>query len=273
MKCSWRIGWIALVVLAFLTLGNGPAEAKIPHLIRYQGTVTDSAGVPLEGPYNLTFRIYDAETEGTRIWEEVQADVPIAKGIFSVFLGSVTSLNLVFDKDVWLSIQVSNDPEMAPRIRLTSVPTAYRAETAERAEALVNPITTSTITDDANRLVPSGAIILWTGDSCPAGYTRVSAMDGKFLVSGSTYNPTAGGSNTHSHLTPDHTHSISATTSSASGPSHGWNASKGTGTNPTDAAELQHTHSFSSSASGGGGTTGSADSRPEFATVLLCRKD
>ena len=256
------------VFIGLMVVGTLSAQAKVPHLIRYQGTVTDKTGVPLEGPYTPTFRIYDAETAGNKLWEEVQPDVPIAKGVFSVFLGGITPLDLAFDKDLWLSIQVATDPEMTPRIRLSSVPTAYRAE---KAEALANPITTSTINDDSNRLVPSGAIILWTGSSCPAGYTRVSAMDGKFLVSSSTYNPVSGGSNTHSHSGGP----FSGTTSNESDNTYlsvqsGYPNDRiagGDGTAPV--RHWSHTHTYSGST----GSTGSADSRPEFATVLLCKKD
>lgn len=142
MRTFWKIG---LLVLTLLSLGTSWAQAGIPHAIRYQGTVTDKAGVPLEGPYALVFRIYDVETGGTPLWTETQANIPISKGSFSVFLGSVTPLGLAFDKDYWLSVQVANDPEMTPRIRLTSVPTAYRAETAER---LSSSLTEANVTYD-----------------------------------------------------------------------------------------------------------------------------
>ena len=40
----------------------GVAFAQVPHLVRYQGQAVDSHGIPLEGPYVLTFRLYDATT-------------------------------------------------------------------------------------------------------------------------------------------------------------------------------------------------------------------
>jgi hypothetical protein len=95
------------------------AFAEIPHLINYQGRLTDTAGVPLNGSYNLTFRIYDAETAGNLLWEETQTGVIINKGIFAVLLGSVTNLNLAFDKPYFLEIKVGNEV-MSPRQRITS---------------------------------------------------------------------------------------------------------------------------------------------------------
>lgn len=110
--------------------------AAVPHLINYQGRLTDSSGTPLNGSYNLTFRIYDAETAGNLLWEETNAGVVIQKGIFSVLLGSVTALNLAFDKPYFLEIKVGNEV-MSPRQRITTAGYAIRAEKAEGAEGTI----------------------------------------------------------------------------------------------------------------------------------------
>jgi len=120
------------------------AFAEVPRLIRYQGQAVDSQGVPLEGPYNLIFRLYDAETAGTVLWEETQVTVALSKGHFSVLLGSVTPLvSMDWAAPCWLGIQVNAEPELAPRQRITSVPLALRAQ---QAEALTQPIAPSLIT-------------------------------------------------------------------------------------------------------------------------------
>ena len=61
-----------------------PLHAAVPHLVRYQGQAVDNLGVPLQGPYTLTFRLYDADAGGNIVWQEQQANVPINKGHFSV---------------------------------------------------------------------------------------------------------------------------------------------------------------------------------------------
>jgi len=109
-------------------------EAAVPHLINYQGRLTDTQGAALNGSYDLTFRIYDAESAGNLLWEEIQAGVVIQKGIFSVILGSVTNLNLTFDRPYFLEIKVGSEV-MSPRQRMTSAGYARRAETAETAAA------------------------------------------------------------------------------------------------------------------------------------------
>ena len=122
--------------LIFLLNFAHPLSAAVPHLVRYQGYAADSNGVALEGQYNMTFRIYDAPNGGVKLWEETQNSVPMSKGNFSVLLGQVTALNLTFDKDCWLAIQVANDAEMIPRQRITSVPLAIRAEKLDNSETM-----------------------------------------------------------------------------------------------------------------------------------------
>jgi hypothetical protein len=104
--------------------------AQVPSLIRYQGSVVDSNSVPLEGPYDLTFRFYDAVTGGTKIYEERHAQAPITKGQFSVLLGQgvpaagMSLANVSWSTPCWISIQVNTDAELAPRQQITSVPLA-----------------------------------------------------------------------------------------------------------------------------------------------------
>jgi len=254
------------------------AWADVPHLVRYQGQAADENEVPLEGPYDLTFRLYDAETTGTVLWQETQPAIPITKGHFSVLLGSVTPLDgMPWTSPCWLAIQINAEPELTPRQRITSVPLAI---TAER---LAVPVTTSTITDDAHSLVPSGVLVLSPGGACPEGYTRFAALDGKFLVADTTYQPAAGGSHTkdlsHAHgagsyAGPSHTHTFTT---------GGESQRPGDPTSPYagGAGENRHTHTGATDSGGTGAITGtsatggssSLDIRPAFATVLLCQKD
>ena len=64
--------------------------AAVPHLVRYQGTAIDANNVPLEGPYTLIFRLYNAATGGTAVWTETHTSAPVTKGRFSVLLGNGT---------------------------------------------------------------------------------------------------------------------------------------------------------------------------------------
>lgn len=127
---------IIKLFFAFLLLWAMSGElcvvnAEVPHLINYQGKLTDINNAPLEGSHVLTFRIYDAETSGSLLWQETQA-VLMQKGIFNVLLGAVTNLNLPFDAPYFLEIVVGGEV-MAPRQRITSTGYAIRAEKADLA--------------------------------------------------------------------------------------------------------------------------------------------
>lgn len=100
----------------------------VPHLIRFQGALTDSGGAPLNGTFTLSFKLYDVETGGTVLWQEVQQNVAIENGILDVELGSITPLNLLFNKQYWLGVVVNTDSEMVPRFKLTSAPYAFTSE-------------------------------------------------------------------------------------------------------------------------------------------------
>jgi hypothetical protein len=123
-------GLVLLVFLASFSL------AEIPRLINYQGMLTESDGtspVP-DGQYNMRFKIYGSLSEDDSLWWEQHTNVDVTNGLFNVILGGTSSLYLPFDTDYWLGITVGTDPELSPRIRLTSVGYAYRALVADSAE-------------------------------------------------------------------------------------------------------------------------------------------
>ncbi|MBI4597339.1 MAG: hypothetical protein HY737_02930 [Candidatus Omnitrophica bacterium] len=182
--------WCLILMSLLLT---SQAYADIPHVIRFQGDARDSNGVPLEGPYTMTFRIYDAQTAGTTLWEETQPNVAIAGGQFSVLLGQATPLNIEWNSARWLSIQVSTDPELSPRQQITSVPMALRAQVAE---SLASPTDISARVFNATAIsVPHGTYTpltfnaeRWDTDAIhdtAANTSRLTAKTaGKYLIYG-----------------------------------------------------------------------------------------
>ena len=124
---------IALFFITFCLLFLSVSYAQIPHLINYQGKLTDTDGNPVaDGAHSIIFRIYDAEAGGSLLWEETQSII-VQKGVFSCLLGGATNLEIPFDKPYWLAIKVGSDEEMTPRQRITSSGYALRAEYAEDA--------------------------------------------------------------------------------------------------------------------------------------------
>lgn len=177
------IGISVYVLSSIVPRPSSLVYAAIPHLINYQGRLTDKSGKPLEGSYALTFRIYDAETAGTQLWEETHSGVVIQKGVFSVLLGSVTNFNLTFSNPYFLEIKVGSEV-MAPRQRITSAGYAMRAENAGSADTLTSVLPTSkggtAVTTNANS--PNGVVVLDASGYVPDNSVDTGAL--KTAISG-----------------------------------------------------------------------------------------
>lgn len=222
--------FLSFIFCSFLSF----SYADIPRTINYQGKLTDKQGYPLDGSYDISFRLYDTATAGNPLWQEAHTAVSVSKGLFSVLLGTVTPLNLPFDKQYYLGIKVGADPEMTPRQQLASSPYAITAE----------------------RGVPRGVVVMWSGNiaNIPLGWALCDGTNGtpdlrnKFIVgaaqddsgiaktdiSGSLTQ--GGGSSNHAHT--------GTTASDASGNYRAWNASPGESNNNADASRGWHTHAF-----------------------------
>jgi hypothetical protein len=126
---------LILTVVGALIMSVSPCRADIPHLINYQGMLTDTGGNPLNGDYDLTFKIYGQSSGGSALWTETHTGTQVQDGLFNVILGSLSLLpSSVFEDTVrYLGITVGSDPEVSPRIRITSIPYAYRALVADSA--------------------------------------------------------------------------------------------------------------------------------------------
>jgi hypothetical protein len=115
---------------AALLLLSPAAGAAPPSTMSYQGHLTNGVSVNVpDGPYALTFKLYDVSSGGVALWTETQGSVTVTNGLFSVVLGSTTPLAVPFDRQYWLGVTVGADPEMAPRALLTSVPYAMATRT------------------------------------------------------------------------------------------------------------------------------------------------
>jgi hypothetical protein len=111
--------------LALLTIVAAPARATVPSTTSYQGVLTDNSGnLVADGPYNLVFRMYDVASGGLALWTETQSGVQVSKGGFAVILGSITPLNLPFDKQYYLGVTVNAGPELTPRVIVAGSPQA-----------------------------------------------------------------------------------------------------------------------------------------------------
>jgi len=128
----------------------------------------------------------------------------------------------------------------------------------EKLEVNGNIKISGTLIGPAIAFIPSGMIAMFDG-SCPAGWTRFSALDGRVPRGAASYGGT-GGSDNHSH---HHHHSYSGHTSTLHG-------SMAAGMGGGRASAVPHSHSYSGTTST---DTTSASSWPPYLNVVWCRRN
>lgn len=112
------------------------ALAEIPGTISYQGVVRDDQG-PLvqEGDYYFCFKLFDAATGGTQLWNDCDS-LHVKWGTFNAHLGHDAPINLAFDRPYWLEVTFEGQT-FPDRIALESAPYAKRASLATVADSVV----------------------------------------------------------------------------------------------------------------------------------------
>ncbi len=113
------------------------AEAAVPQLTNYQGILRNNSGQPLpDSTYSIMFRLYDAETGGTVLWDESQS-VSTTSGLFNVMLGSIEPISEAdFAGEAYLSFQIDSGPESSTRARIASVAYAFQSGNADKLDGL-----------------------------------------------------------------------------------------------------------------------------------------
>ena len=152
MRTSLIYSFMLLVALLLQ-----PASAQVPEVLNYQGTLADAVGRPSTGQFEMTFRLYDALSGGTLLWEEAQRNpVDVDEGNFSVVLGEVQRIGLNFDSPLFLGIEIDGTGELVPRTQLTAV--AYSLHALSVAEGALQAGSNVTIVPDQGALVISAAV-------------------------------------------------------------------------------------------------------------------
>lgn len=138
------IGLLALYGLA-MVFSSSPAWAafgqalpdlqshsRVPNVLTYQGMLRDTSGTPLDGTYEMTFRLYDDPVAddpvaGNIKHTEVISEVVVREGLFTVLLGDATSIDPAsFAGPLYIGVKIGAEPEMVPRQRIA--PVAYAVQ-------------------------------------------------------------------------------------------------------------------------------------------------
>lgn len=113
------------------------SSPSVPPLMRFDGVFMAADG-RTTGTETVELAVYDAESGGTRLWEETQV-VTVDAGRYSVMVGASTTGGLpaaVLAGDRWLELRFSRGAAPVPRVRMTSVPYALRAADADTLRGL-----------------------------------------------------------------------------------------------------------------------------------------
>jgi len=141
---------IFIILLAGVSLSLFTvSQAAFNTQINYQGKLTDTSDSAVaDGDYNFIFRLCTTVgcTDGSDpIYTETHETtdkITVTDGIFSVLLGSVTSIASVdFNQTLWLEVQVggTGSPSyetLTPRKKLGAVPAAFEADKLDNIDSL-----------------------------------------------------------------------------------------------------------------------------------------
>jgi hypothetical protein len=141
-----------LFLLLFLFLFSSVSLGAVPNQINYQGVLRNIDGSPMDGLFNMTFRIFSSPEGEDLLWEEEHIEgnrVTVDKGLYSVQLGSINSINdpRVFDGGTrYLEVEIGGEI-LKPKIPLVTVLYAYRSEiTDSLSPAALQQVSTQTVT-------------------------------------------------------------------------------------------------------------------------------
>lgn len=130
---------ITILALIALLLGfwSLTAHANSREELFHSGMVTGPGDEPLEGAYEMSFRLYKDREGGEPVWEETKP-IELQEGYYSTVLGNVEPFtsDIFNGHDIYLGITIEDDSEMVPRLSLYSVPFAKSASVAISALGL-----------------------------------------------------------------------------------------------------------------------------------------
>lgn len=130
MKPITKLIAVTFFLCFAVSMLDATVYAEIPRQMTYQGKLVDKNGNPIDQQaVSVTFRIYNSTTQpmGDALWSETQSITP-KKGMFNTILGQTNPINLPFDAQYYLGIQVGTDTEMTPRMALASSAYAFNSE-------------------------------------------------------------------------------------------------------------------------------------------------
>jgi hypothetical protein len=170
---------IIAVLMNFVTIG---ILAQIPSNISWQGLLQDSDGNNLDGTYDITVKIYDVQTGGEALWAETHENVSVHYGVADIILGSITPVNITFNEQMWLEIQIE-DGEVFERMKITASPYSLYSKDIEDNSITADKIADGVVNSEhlCQMDATEGQVLTWATSWQPADLPEET--DSIFLAS------------------------------------------------------------------------------------------
>ena len=101
------MGKIILFLITIFLIIPFAAQAQVPRLVHYQGTLNDGGDTSFTGTTDLQFSIFSSLKSEKPLWSEMHKNVEISDGNYEVFLGSRNPLNLSY-YEYFLEVKAEN---------------------------------------------------------------------------------------------------------------------------------------------------------------------
>jgi hypothetical protein len=144
----------------------------VPIQLTHQGALGDAAGAPVNGSSDFVVRLMDAPTAGGEVWSDTFTGVPIARGTYSLVLGSGAALDtadLTGTAAVWIELEIDGQV-IGSRMPLVETPFAAVAREVR------GPVYADSV------VVAGNTVIDGTGAVLGAGPTNIICNDGETVV-------------------------------------------------------------------------------------------
>jgi hypothetical protein len=154
-----------------------PANSNyVASTVRFEGQLMDGSGnMVADGPYQLSFTLYDQASGGTILWTDANRTVTVTDGVYSVQLGDPQHPfpQSAFDGPRWLGVAVGPNQEMPQRISLSAVPFALNARQAMGIQGNM----VSTTTPAAGQVLAwNSTATLWAPQTAPTANISTPAV-------------------------------------------------------------------------------------------------
>jgi len=179
-----------VLVLAQDTTGQNESEAPlassgaVQDRVPIQGRLTNAAGIPLTGNYDITFRLYLAESGGAVLCSDANNNVAVTNGLFSTEIWG-DCWNAFTGQQLYLGIEVEGDGEMSPRQPIFAVPYAW---SLRPGAVISDTISNGPVVHMENPAVNGRGLRVYATDTSSINYGIVGASKSPAGFGGYFYN-------------------------------------------------------------------------------------